>query len=144
MSTTLWRTSIGFGLAFLLLLSSCACRIPAKAMEGGHTRMVRTQLYFGNLGPGLEWISENEWDQFVKEQVEPAFPAGFTVLRGDGHWLDQSGRAVNEAVHVLIIIHPTGQPYFDLINEVIATYKLRYHQEAVMQISEKVKVGFHP
>src|SRR3546814_15819935 len=77
-----------------------------------------------------------EWEAFIDEVIAPAFPAGFTTWPAQGAWRDASGRTIREASHVLAVVHPAGDTTSDTaIATVIAAYRTRFAQEAVLRTS---------
>ena len=38
-------------------------------------------------------VSDEEWNAFVRAEIAPRFPAGFTILLAEGHWRDAAVQA---------------------------------------------------
>jgi hypothetical protein len=87
-------------------------------------------LYFGTAKPDGSMVSGAEWQQFLHDEVTPRFP-GFTHWEAHGSWKDQP-----EETHVLQIVHPPGHQAG--VAEIIAAYKKRFAQEAVLQVRTDV------
>ena len=90
----------------------------------------RDTLYFGTNKPqGV--ISEVEWKLFVDQVITPRFP-GFTEWNAEGHW-----KSDKEFTHVVEIIHPDRSANNAKIHEIIAEYKRRFQQEAVLLVRDR-------
>src|SRR3954453_24065 len=74
--------------------------VPACAPAG--ITYTRTTLYFGLARPAGT-ISEREWKAFVRDEVMPRFPQGFTIWQADGQWRGADGRTNRERAKVLLI-----------------------------------------
>src|SRR3712207_3136364 len=64
----------------------------------------RTTLYFGLARP-KGTISEKQWKLFVREEITPRFPQGFTVWQADGQWRGADGQIARERAKVLLLVH---------------------------------------
>ncbi|HEY2092221.1 MAG TPA: DUF3574 domain-containing protein [Thermoanaerobaculia bacterium] len=90
----------------------------------------RDTLYFGTNKPtGV--VSAVEWRTFVDQVITPRFP-GFTEWDAQGHW-----KSDREFTHVVEIVHPDRGENNRKIGEIIAEYKRRFQQEAVLLIRER-------
>ena len=108
--------------AIALLLVACGSLVEVQD---------RDTLYFGTGRPSGAAVTETEWRAFVDEVITPRFP-GFTEWPALGHW-----KSEREATHVVEIIHP-GRRGNDLkVHEIIAEYKRRFQQEAVLLVRER-------
>jgi uncharacterized protein DUF3574 len=90
----------------------------------------RDTLYFGTARPNGV-VSETEWRTFVDEVITPRFP-GFTEWSAEGHW-----KSDREATHVVEIIHLDRGANNDKVHEIIAEYKRRFQQEAVLLVRDR-------
>lgn len=111
------------------------CTTLRAACGEGQQAMHGEALYFGidKLG-GV--VSSEAWRQFLDTVVTPCLPEGWTILTATGQWRSAAGLIVREASCVLNLIHP-GQPTVDeAIREIVADYKYRFPQEAVMGVHE--------
>ena len=95
-----------------------------------YLRQESDTLYFGTAKPDGSVVTAVEWQQFLREVVTPRFP-GFTHWDARGSWKD-----VPEETHVLVIIHPPGHEA--AVAQIIAEYKRRFAQEAVLQVRTDV------
>src|SRR5215208_3157599 len=67
----------------------------------------RTELYFGSEKPDGSEVPEEEFEQFVDDEVTPSFPDGLTLLTGKGQFRAPSGGIIEEPSHVLIVLYPS-------------------------------------
>ena len=84
-------------------------------------------LYFGMNEPGGV-VTDEEWAAFVAEVIQPRFD-GFTEWRAEGRW-----KGEKEGTRIVQIVHPPRPSHDRAINEIIAAYKQRFRQEAVLLV----------
>jgi len=123
-------------LACTLLLAASGCATPttalAPACAPGRHAALDERLYFGTQRPGGV-VSDEDWNRFVDEVVVPALPDGFTTWPAQGAWRGADGDTIREASHVLAAVRPTGATGDAAIQRIIAAYKSRFAQEAVLR-----------
>ena len=117
-------------LAAALLLAGCASI--AEPCPGGAESAVSDVLYFGTARPG-GIVSAAEWSDFLRDEITPRFPAGFTAWNAAGQWKSADGSIDREASHVVSIVHPADARSDAAVRAIIAAYKARYAQEAVLR-----------
>ena len=83
-------------------------------------------LYFGTARPDGTSVTDAEWQQFVREVIEPRVP-GFTQWNTQGEWKGKS-----EATHIVQIVHSAREQ--PPIAQMIAEYKQRFAQESVLHV----------
>jgi hypothetical protein len=127
-------------LALCALLASCAT-VPQQSVAGLQAS-VSDRLFFGRSIPGGGTVSDAEWSAFLREVVTPRFPDGLTVLRAEGQWRDSANAIVREESFVLELIHAGSAETESSIAAIIAEYKRRFRQEAVLRVRSGVLVGF--
>jgi hypothetical protein len=106
----------------------------------------RTELYFGrDKNDGTE-VSDEDWSKFLDEFVTPRFPAGLTVLDGNGQYRLENGIIVKEKSKVLILLYSpkTRTVNSRKIDQIRNEYKKRFKQESVMRIDflQTIRVSF--
>jgi len=90
------------------------------------------ELFFGRDIPGREPLTDAEWADFAARVVTQQFPDGFTVLDGDGQWLDQrTGRVVQEKSKILLAAADPDSDLAARINAVTNAYRKEFHQQSV-------------
>jgi len=122
-----------------LLLSSCA---PVLPPQPGGMRMIDDRLYFGRSIPSGGSVSDAEWERFVGEVILHHFPDGHTVWRAEGAWRDSTGAVVRESSFVLELLHVDDAAVDSAIDTIIAAYKRRFRQEAVLWVRIPAQVRF--
>ncbi len=96
--------------------------------------VARTDLFFGRARADGTSVSEVEWQRFLDTEVTPRFPAGLTVLRGDGQYRDGGGTIVREPALVVVLVYSPGERDVDArIEAVRAAYRRIFEQEAVLR-----------
>ena len=105
-------------------------------------RWVRSEVYFGLSKPDGSFISGGEWDAFVSEVVTPEFPAGLSIIDVVGQWRNGSGCIEKERSKMLVLLHPSNAAAEVQIDEIRASYRRRFNQEAVMKVTTPVQVSF--
>lgn len=113
-----------------------------KACPEGSDRWTEYQLFFGLSQSDGGTISEEEWREFLADTVTPRFPAGLTVLSGNGQWQDSSGEVLREGSKLLIIYAPPGEDGRRAIDEISEEYERRFDQESVLRVIGSACVSF--
>jgi hypothetical protein len=105
--------------------------------------MLVTELFFGLSVKGRGPVTRREWTAFVRQNVAPRFPAGFTVYEAEGHWLDPvSHAAVRENSKVMIIAAEDTAEVRTKIAEVSDLYRTAFHQQSVGVITRRECAAF--
>jgi len=127
-----------FALPLLTVSLACASAVQSGARES----VVVERLYFGrSLGDTLI-VTDSAWVAFVTEIVTPRFPAGLTVWSATGQWREPNGRIQREPSFVLELVLPTRTDDTDIaITAIIAEYKRRFRQEAVLRVRMPAHAG---
>lgn len=113
----------------------------APSCRGSAQALARLEMLFGMLRSDASTIGEDEWANFLDEEVTPRFPAGLTVLHGAGQWRGQ-GRPVKEPSKMLVIWHePTSRTETD-IEAIRSAYRTRFHQDSVLRVDSLSCVSF--
>lgn len=128
----------GVVLVAVLLTAACAAAPApvapvAVACEVGDTALVRDVVYFGRNRPDGGVVSDAEWQGFLDEVVTPRFPAGLTVVAAAGQWRGASGAVERERAEVLTLLHDGSAASRAAVGELVAEYKRRFRQEAVLR-----------
>jgi hypothetical protein len=121
-------------LALLLAgLGACATA-PRLSCPDGQRSMTSDSLYFGTAKPQGA-VSPDEWRAFLQAEVTPRFPDGLTVIAANGQWRGADGTIAREPSYVLNLVHAPGTASDRAIAEIIASYRQRFRQEAVLRVS---------
>ena len=119
-------------LALLLgMLVACAPTIRSTGMEP----VVAEHLYFGRNIADTLGVTDSAWAVFVTDVVSARLPRGFTFWKAEGQWRGVDGRRQREPSFVLEVVHPARSAETDaVILAIIAEYKRRFSQEAVLRV----------
>jgi hypothetical protein len=116
---------------FSLVLSLAACGAP-RCQPGAGQPMRVYDLYFGRSVATRVEVSEKEWRDFRDEIVTPALPNGYTVLDGQGAWMNPRSRAtIAEATKILTVALPDDPATLGVINTIRSSWQQRFHQYVV-------------
>lgn len=129
------RSTLQNSLSVLLLsvsLMGCAAMNQAPC-QGDESRAVQELLYFGTETPSGR-VAPEVWNEFLREVVSRRFPGGFSVWQASGQWRSASGEVIREPSYVLSLVHPDDAASNKAVQEIIATYKTRFQQEAVLRV----------
>jgi hypothetical protein len=104
------------------------------------TQRVYDRLFFG-LGTSEGAVSGATWSRFLADVVTPRFPDGLTVIAAHGQWRAPGADDVTvERSRVVEIAHDASPEMDRSVDEVIAVYKHRYRQHAVMRTRTRVEM----
>ncbi|HEX4713043.1 DUF3574 domain-containing protein [Phenylobacterium sp.] len=123
-------------------LVGCATTPPAPACPAGQEYRHTAQLFFGRNVADKPGVSEADFRKFVDEELTPRFPDGLTVLDGGGQWRGEENRLIREAAKVVLIVLPKGREVPGRVDAARNAYKTRFHQDAVLMISQGACVSF--
>ena len=122
------------------LLVAGGCRAMPSASG---TEMARTDLYFGLSRADGAAVTDEQFRAFLAEVVTPRFPAGLTVLAGDGQWRDErTGRVTREPCRVLILLHEPTATDDAAVEQIRAAYKRQFGQQSVLRADSAERVSF--
>lgn len=134
-----FQSSITVFLATFVLIG-CTGKQPLSCPQG-QTRMLSDTLYFGTTGPKGTMFPA-AWREFLDTAITPRFPEGLTVWPADGQWKSDNGTIIREPSYVLNIIHPDTSANEKAIAEIVAAFKARFRQEAVLRVRDVVCTSF--
>lgn len=127
------RCASGVAALVWLLVSGCAS-FDGTGCRAGEQVAVSELLYFGTNRPDGGTVSAAEWADFLNTVVTPRFPAGLTVWPAAGQWQSANGAITREASYVLNLLHPADAAADAGVRAVMAAYKQRFAQEAVLRV----------
>jgi hypothetical protein len=89
-------------------------------------------------------VTEEQWTDFVEETVSPEFPAGSTVMRADGRYLDAAGRLHVEPSRVLVLFYSAdaAAAVDASIGRITRRYLASFDQESVLRSDADARVTF--
>lgn len=118
------------------ILTACAPALGVRADT------VQDRLYFGRNHDGREVVTDSAWTRFLAEEVTPRFPEGFSVFSGNGQWRGGNGTIEREESFLLEVTHPATRRSDSLVVALIAIYKARFEQDAVLRVTIPVRARF--
>lgn len=127
-------------LAAAVIIAGCAAG-PHPSCAAGERRSVDELIYFGTgMAGGV--VSEQQWAAFLRDVVTPRFPEGLTTWPASGQWRAGDGSLTLESTHVLNLVHAADDATEKAVRAIIADYKDRFRQEAVLRVKTGVCVSF--
>lgn len=112
-----------------LLLADCGAR---GCQPGGGEAMRIYSLYFGRSVAGRADVSDRQWRDFREQVITPALPDGYTVLDGQGAWMNPHSHAtISEATKILVVAMPDAARSLTAINQIRSRWQHRFHQYVV-------------
>jgi hypothetical protein len=124
---------------FLAATVGCASMREPRCMPGEQAS-VNDLMYFGTAKPSGV-VTPEEWAAFLAKSVTPRFPAGFTVWQASGQWRKESGGVVREGSFVVSLVHPDDQSSETAVRALVAEYKSRFDQDAVLRVKSHACVS---
>ena len=125
------RISARLGLVASIFLSGCTVTEPiAPICRPGEIAAISDTLYFGTDTPGHR-VTASEWNEFL---AASGYRGGATHWIASGVWTSRRGQRIEEAVHVLQIVHREHQPMEEQIARLIDDYRARFRQESVLRV----------
>ncbi len=109
----------------------------ANQCGGDGRTAIQELLYFGTDTPSGH-VTPEAWAQFLSEMVTPRFPEGLSAWQASGQWRSVSGEIIREPSYVLSLVHPDDPVPNKAVQEIIASYKMRFRQEAVLRVKATV------
>lgn len=121
-----------FCLAAVLASGGCATS-GSIVCHADERRLISETLYFGTAKPGGGLVEAADWTWFLQEAATSRFPEGLTVWQASGQWRGANGKIVEEASHILNLVHPGDEASERKVEEIASEYKSRFQQEAVLR-----------
>lgn len=106
---------------------------------------IETRLFFGTERPdGGPAVTDEEFMDFVDQEVTPGFPDGLTVQQGRGQWRDANGVIETERSYELTLLYPVSAAAASdrKIEEIRVDYRKAFGQEAVARVDDRTRVDF--
>ena len=104
----------------------------ATSCSTGQDLLIRDSLYFGRNRAAQPPVRDSEWQKYLSDVLTPRFPDGFTVVNASGQWRGASGAIEHEESEIVTLLHGQSSTVDRAIAEVVAEYKRRFDQEAVL------------
>ncbi len=115
-----------------LILSSCSA-----------SRMIETDLYFGQSKPDGSMITEIEWKNFKETKIDKVFKEGSTTIKVQGNWYDpESHKLITEPTYLVVYDYKKSSQISRQIDSLRYWYKSMFQQQSVLRVDKKVKATF--
>ncbi len=79
-------------------------------------------------------VSPEDFQRFVDHEVTPRFPAGLTLLGGNGQFRDASGATIKESSKLLILLYSYDRDNSRKIEAIRSAYVNTFQQESVLRV----------
>ncbi|MFJ7076698.1 DUF3574 domain-containing protein [Streptomyces sp. NPDC098781] len=138
-------TAVGLVLAIGAPTAYATLDAGAAAVPERGEPYIETQLFFGTARPdGGPAVTDEQFMDFVDEEVTPGFPDGLTIQSGRGQWRDASGVIEEERSYELILLYPRARALDSdrTIEEIRRAYEKAFGQEAVGRVDDEARVDF--
>jgi len=119
--------------AALLVLLTLSC-----AGMTVYERQEMDTLYFGTQKPEGGMVSDADWQKFLADEITSRFPSGLTTWEASGQWRDAHNVIEREKTHIVQLVHPVSGADEGRIVAIIANYRQRFAQEAVLRVRTDV------
>ena len=120
-----------------------ACAGPQLPCRGAQQSAAVADMLFGHNIGHRRGVSETAWRQFLASEITPRFPAGLTVVDAAGQWRDsETNRIVREPSKVVTVVLNDRLRDEAQIEEIVAAYKRRFHQQAVGVVIRPACIAF--
>ena len=107
------------------------------------SRMIETDLYFGQTRPDGSLITEVEWNNFRNNQIAKVFSQGCTIIKASGNWLDPvTLKLITEPSYVVICDYKRSSQMSRQIDSLRYWYKSMFQQQSVLRVDKNVKATF--
>lgn len=118
-----------------------ACATSTPVCEAGAQTAISSWLYFGAATPDGPATAE-AWQGFVDDTITPRFPDGFSVWPASGQWRMKDHRIVREDSFIVSVVHTGSTVDRRALDDIVASYKSRFRQEAVLHTQAPVCSSF--
>ena len=119
-------------IALAASLGACSGPVHPACTPGTGSAMALFTLYLGEAIRGRPDLTNEEWQSFLDNTVTTALPDGYTILDGNGAWMNPvTHKTGKEATKVVIAALPDTQESRTAINRIRFAYQIAFHQQSV-------------
>jgi hypothetical protein len=117
-----------------LTLGACASEEPMHCAS--LVEKPTAEIVFGRVTPGAPGVSEVEFARFLRQEVDPRFPDGLTVVDAQGRWTAPAGGAIHDPSKLVTIVLRGAGDERAKLEAVRIAYRRRFHQDAVLTLTK--------
>ncbi len=92
--------------------------------------VLSAQLLLGGRRRDGSRIGEAAWRHFLATRITPRFPAGLTVLPGQGQWTGPDGRLLREPARVVLIVTAASPQALADLDAIREEYRTAFDQNS--------------
>lgn len=138
-----WRGAVNVIVAFALVLACGSTRASESCPLVQERPMLITRLYFGADEADGRIVSQQAWEDFLRNEVTPRFPNGFTVYEAFGQWMDpRTHKIARERSRVVEIGATSSSSLAERLGAVESAYRKRFRQESVGMATTEACAAF--
>jgi hypothetical protein len=127
----------------LLLAMAIGVQAQGLACGGAQRQQQVAELMFGRKIVDRIAVTEDEWADFVDQEITPRFPDGLTIFSAAGQWRDRvTNKIVREPSKIVLIVLAGKAEDLAHISEIAQAYKARFKQPSVGVILRPACVSF--
>lgn len=135
------RLLFGLPIPFLFSSKEAQADISGERLREGVWH--RTELYFGTSRANGTAVTDEQFAQFIDQQVTPRFPDGLTLLSAYGQYRNSAGVIEKEKSFLLILFYPPQMSDArKRIEELRDVYKSTFQQESVLRADSGMSISF--
>ena len=107
------------------------------------SKMMETDLYFGQSRPDGSLITETEWNNFKNSHILRIYKEGSTTISAKGSWLDpETHKLISEPTYVVSYLHKRSSQISKQIDSLRNLYKNMFQQQSILRVDRKVQASF--
>lgn len=126
-----------------LALCNAAQAAPSACALRSERPMIEAQLFFGREIDSRGPVTKEEWSDFASSVIAKNFPDGFTVIDGEGAWLDPESKAtIHEDSKIVQIVAKQSSHLAAKLTHMMDVYKTQFHQHSVGLVTRQVCAAF--
>jgi Protein of unknown function (DUF3574) len=108
---------------------------------GGSRQIARTELYFGTSRADGTHITEDQYRQFMDEEVLSRFGDSL-LLSARRQFADENGKIVREPAEMLILFYTYGDHNYAAVKEVMNAFTRTFPHETLQRVDSRACVAF--
>lgn len=127
-------------ITFLPFALTACSTVLTNNCPAGSKPAAQELIYFGTRTPSGQ-VTPDQWTAFVDQVVTQKLPNGFTTWSASGQWQSATNGIVKEPSYVLNLVRQPGHAKDAAVDQIIAAYKSRFQQEAVLRVTSNACMG---